>query len=307
MGGLKKIIDLDEKITVGGKTFSHVKTREHSPVSIYRNEDSFLRIGPKDLILPELNMHKNLLEFNFPVPEIISEGEKDGRYYYTENSLGETLLAIMFREDYEKHGFVSDGNFKKFLSVTEKFAEAQIKTARKEDALESFYYGAHVDNILEELPYLKEKILKAFEKVKKRTSALPSVLTHGDLNAYNFFEKGVIDFGSAFEAPAGYDLITNIYHIYNFPKPGDYEITRKYEFSAKQINNYVSLLDDIYLGNNLPRLSDFTDDFIFMRAIWAAAKMQRYPKLQEWRYEKFERILKNYSSSKDTTQIMLTG
>lgn len=302
---LNQILSSDEKITVDGKTFAHVKTREYTPVSIYQNEDSFLRIGPKDLILPELNLHKNLLEFDFPVPKIISEGEKDGKYYYIETSLGKILLGDIFWEDYKKSGFVSDDNFKILLSLTEKFAKAQIKTAKSEKAFESFYYGVHMDYILEELPHLKEKIITAFEKVKERLSASPIILTHGDFNAYNLFEEGIIDFGNSFEAPAGYDLVSNIYHTYLFPKGGDFESTRRYEFSTKQINDYFSLMDDIYLQNNFPKLSDFISEFIFTRTIWSAVRMQRYPKVQEWRYKKFEKILENYLSDGDVIDAML--
>ena len=291
-------------ITIDGKVFYHVKTRAYTPVSIYKNEDSFLRIGPKDLIMPELDLHKRLLRFAFPVPQIVSEGEIDGKYYYIEASLGENLLGEMFCEDCEKSGTISGANFQKFLSVTEKFAKAQLKTAESETAFESFYHGVHIDYILKELPYLKEKTLAAFEKIKSRLSVMPTVLTHGDFNAYNLFEGGVIDFGNSFEAPAGYDLMSNIYQTYLFPKGEGFEMTRGYEFSAKQIEEYFSLLDDVYAQNNLPKLSDFADDFILVRTIWSAVRMQKKPKIQKWRYEKFEKILEGYLSGKNLAEIM---
>lgn len=145
----------------------------------------------------------------------------------------------------------------------------------------------------------------AFEKVKERLSSSPTILTHGDFNAYNLFEEGIIDFGNSFEASAGYDLVSNIYHTYLFPKGGDFESTRRYEFSTKQINDYFSLVDDIYLQNNFPKLSDFIGEFIFTRTIWSAVRMQRYPKVQEWRYKKFEKILENYLSDGDVIGTML--
>lgn len=290
---------------IDGKSFVHIKTREYTPVSVYQNENLFLRIGPKDLILPELSLHKNLLRFNFPVPEIISEGEKDGKYYYIETSLGQTLLGDIFWEDCKRLGFISDDNFKKLLLLTEKFARAQIKTAKNNHGYESFYHGVHVDYLIDELPYLQEKIIVAFEKVKERLSDLPTVLTHGDFNAYNLFEKGVIDFGNSFEAPAGYDLIGNIFHTYLFPKGRDFESTRRYDFSLEQVNEYFALLDNIFLENNFPKISDFKNEFIFCRTIWSAVRMQRYPKIQEWRYKKFEKILESYLSNKDVANILL--
>jgi len=294
-----------EKIVINGKTFSHVKTREYAPVSIYQSEDSFLRIGPKDLVLPELNLHKNLLEFGFPVPTITSEGEKDGKYYYTETSLGETLLGDIFWEDCKKRDFVSDDHFKLLLSLTETFARAQIKTAKSESAFESFYYGIHMDYILEELPHLKEKIAAAFEKAKNRLSASPTVLTHGDFNAYNFFEKGIIDFGNTFEGPAGYDLVSSIFHTYLFPKGEGFESTRRYEFSTEHRDSYFSLMNDIYAQNSFPKLSDCINDFIFARTMWSAVRMQKYPKVQAWRYRKFETVLENYLSNGDIVNLLL--
>lgn len=293
------------KIVIGGRDFFLVKIRAYSPIAIYKNDNSFLRIGPKDLILPELNFHKNLLELGFQVPKIISEGERDGQYYYLETSLGDRHLGDLFRENYEKSGAVSEENFKKLLSLIVQFTKAQLNTAKIKNSFESLYLGAHVDYIQEELPNLKERVLAAFEKLKKRIGDLPSVLTHGDLNAYNLFERGVIDFGNSFESPAGYDLVTVVYHAYLFPKKGDFESLRKYEFSRKQIENCLVVMDSIYLQNNLPKLSAFTTDFIFLRTIWSAVRMHKYPKVQRWRYNKFKQVLENYLSDGDVVNIIL--
>jgi len=287
-------MDAPKSLTMNGKTFSHVKTRGYTPVSIYRGQGEFLRIGPKDIIGEELTLHKKLLEFDFPIPQILSEGEIDNQYYYVETSLGDTLLGDIFWDDTKKRGFVTDENFQKLLSLVEKFTRAQLKTAEKKDASESFYFGLHMQYLIEELPQMKEKILTGFEKLKKRTALLPVVITHGDFNPYNFFEAGVIDFGNAFDAPAGYDLVTNIYHAFLFPKEGDFEAMRRYDFSENQIAEYLSLIDSIYIENNLPKPSDFTEDFMFGRMIWSAVRMQKLPKIQKWRYEKFERVLESY-------------
>lgn len=285
-----------EDAIIDGKTYSHIKTREYTPVSIYRNENEFLRIGPKDIIVQELTLHKKLLEFGFPVPQILSEEEKDNLYYYIETSLGDTLLGDIFWEDTKKNGVVADENFQKLLVLVEKFVRAQLRTVEKGEAFESFYLGLHMDYILEELPSLQEKILAGFEKLKSRAVLLPVVMTHGDFNPYNLFEAGIIDFGNSFDAPAGYDIVTNAYHSFLFPKEGDFESMRRYEFSEDQIRDYFSLVDRIYIENGLPKLSDFVEDFIFARTIWSAVRMQRWPKIQSWRYEKLEKILESYLS-----------
>jgi len=287
-------MDALKSLAIDGKTFSHVKTRNYTPVSIYRGQGGFLRIGPKDIIGEELALHKKLLKFDFPIPQILSEGDVDDQHYYIETSLGDTLLGDIFWEDTKKNGAVSDENFRKLLVLVEKFARAQLKTAEKRDAFEGFSRGLHREYVLEELPYLEEKILAGFEKLRMRTKSLPIVMTHGDFNPYNIFEAGVIDFGSMFDAPAGYDLVTNIYHAFLFPKEGDFEAMRRYELSENQTAEYLSLIDSIYIEKGLPKPSDFAEDFMFSRIIWSAVRMQKLPKIQKWRYEKFKRVLESY-------------
>lgn len=233
-------------ITINNESFKYVKTRVYTPVSIYRNGGVFLKVGPKGLIQKELRIHKNLLKVGFPVAEIIKEGvAEDNNYYYTEKSLGDNHLGHIFSKDYEKMGVISEKHFTNLLLLTEKFAEAQIKTGEKEHFPEDFYLGVNLNYIIKELPHLKKNILEAFEKVVKKLSVFPFVITHGDFNPHNLLAKGVIDFAETFYAPAGHDLIVNIFHIFLFPKNKDYELVRRYEFSPEQIKQYLAFVDNI--------------------------------------------------------------
>jgi len=281
-------------ITVANKVYKHVKTREYTPVSVYKGGKEFLRIGPRDLIAAELSLHKKLLIFGFPVPDLISEGEFHGQLYYIEQSLGETLLGDLFWEDWKHSGAISNAHFESFLVVSERFALAQLKTSSRNEFVQSFYLGIHVDVIQEELPEIQSEVLSAFDKLNQRTSVFPNVLTHGDFNPYNLFARGIIDFGDTYQAPAGYDVINNIYHTYNFPSPGDFESTRRYTFTQEQIVKYFASMDQIYTSANLPGLSHFQDDFVFAKTIWSVVRMERWPKVQRWRYERFKQILHRY-------------
>lgn len=291
-----------DKLKLGDKIYIHVKTRAYTPVSIYKTDTEILRIGPKDLMAPELDLHKKLLSNGFPVPKILAEGEHAGKFYYIEQSLGENLLGDIFWEDCKKDGRISDNHFKSLLELTEKFAEAQLKTVSESRDAESFYIGIHMDLIQEELPELKTDFLKAFEKLKNRTTALPMVLTHGDLNAYNILENGIIDFGNSHYSPAGYDLVGNIHTTHNFPKQGDYETMRRYDFTEIQKDEYFKSMDAIYIKSGLPKLSDFLEDFIFAKTIWSTTRMQRYPKLQKWRYDRLKIILRKYLNDESFMQ-----
>jgi len=292
-------------IEIGGKVYKHIKTREYAPVAIYKCGSEFLRIAPKEVLTPEFTLHKKILSYGFPVPNILAEGELDGMLYYTEQSLGDKLLGDLFWEDCKQGGEISNLNFEYFLDISEKFASAQLITVTGDKDDEGFYMGIHVNYVVEELPELEADIIAAFEMLKERTGALPTVLTHGDLNAYNMLKSGVIDFGSVHTAPAGYDLVGNIYHTYNFPKVGDYESMRRYDFTQDQINEYLKAIDAIYIQAGFPRLSEFNNDFIFAKAIWSTARMQRNPKLQKWRHDRFKKILIDYRNGQSLVPIIL--
>ncbi|MBI3632792.1 MAG: phosphotransferase [Candidatus Vogelbacteria bacterium] len=295
----------EEYIEVEGKRFEFVKTRTYTDFSIYKSGDLYLRIGSKNIVTSELNFHKKLLEWEFPVAKITSEGELEGRYYYIETSQGDNLLGNLFVDDYKDFGSVTDRSFDILLDISKRFARAQLKTAKEEKNYESFYIGVHVDYLLEELPHLKEKILQAFEKIKERTFYLPAVITHGDFNPHNLLEKGVIDFGNNFEGIAGYDLVSNIYQTYFFPVGDGFESQRRYEFASGQVGRYFESINMIFIEFGLPRLSIFLSEFILMRAIWSAVRMDHTPKLQAWRYQNFEILLNAYLEDKDISKIII--
>lgn len=284
-------------ITINGRFFEHVKTREHTSVRVFKGQSLFLRVGPRELLQPEIDFHKNLLQYRFPVPMITEEGEVDGQMYYTETSVGDQLMGELFWEDTKNDDRVSKTHFDEFLEMTIQFAQAQLKSMTSDRNEEGFYIGVHADILQEELPDFKTEILSAFEKAKKNTQKLPYVLTHGDLNPYNIFNKGIIDFGSAFHAPAGYDLVSNTHHTYFFPKTGEYESMRRYQFTTEQLEQYYTILDDLYQSTGLPNLSDYREDFILLRSIWATVRMNRYPKVQQYRYTKFKELVAQYLSS----------
>lgn len=294
----------DNILTVNGRIFEHVKTRDYMPVSIFKSGELFLRKGPGDLLREEIAFHRTLLEYGFPVPRILEEGNLNGEHYYIETSLGEKPFGEIFTKDTANRGAISDEHFDEFLEVAEKFAEVQLATRSDERDEEGFYSGLNMQFTLEELPKLRKEILRAFDKVKEKTKPLPYVLTHGDFNAYNIFKKGVIDFGSSFHGPAGYDVVANLYHLYNFPKEDGYEMKRHFDFSERQRKIYFEKMDAIYREAGLPEPTDFTDDFIFCRTVWATVRMEKMPKIQEWRYGRFRKILSAYLSDKSLLELV---
>jgi len=282
------------ELIIDGQKFVHVKTRAYTPISVYKGVGSFLRIGDRAELEPELRHHEHLITLGFPVPKIIKEGESDGQFYYVEESFGEDHLGALHAQEFKSLGKISNQSFQTLLEVSKKFAEAQLKTAVKSDWKDDYYELTHTDWMIDELPDSKDMILEAFEKCTTRLAGLPSVVTHGDFNPWNMFPQGVIDVEKLNKAPAGYDLVSNIYHMWVFPKGEDYEMTRSFQFSEKQVAHYLQEMDRIFTENDLLPVSDYQDELFLGRMTWSAARMQRWPNIQQWRYELFVSLIQTY-------------
>jgi hypothetical protein len=288
-------------IQVESKQFTHVKTRKYTPVAVYTTGDLYLRIGPSELISPELSRHQELEEYGFPIPTFVSSGTHELGMYYIEKSVGEHPFGITFAKKYSQTGGIDNESFEKFLELSRVFVNAQLQTHPKPDDFDAFYSdkGVSFDIVIEEQPELKELVDLTVNKMKSRLQTLPLVVTHGDFNPFNIVEGGIIDFAEQFSFAFGYDLITNFYNAYFFPINADVEKKGVYRFSPKQENAYFESIDSVLKQSGLPEVSVYMDDFLLCRAAWAAIRMRHVPKLQAWRYtllkEMMEEYLKSYS------------
>ncbi len=294
------------EIKIGNHIYTYVKERENAPILVYRSDNTFLRIGPRELLEKEKIFHQKLFDLGFPVPQILEEGEKEGQYYFVESSVGSEHFGDIFKEDMQKDGVISDENFTRFLQIAKKFAEAQLKETSVIN-WQTFEGVLHANILFEELPVLREKSIFALKKARERTQELPAVLSHGDFNPYNIFEKGCIDLEHFSTAPAGYDVITNIFHFKMFPRGDAYEHPQKYRFSKEQIDKYFLEIDTIYQSKGLPAISRYKDDFSFCRSIWSTGRMARWPRLQKWRYRLYEELLNSYLQDKDMSSVKIAN
>jgi len=274
---------MDQEVTIEGKKFTLVKLQREG-LGVYRSGDLYLRLGRPEAIQKDLTLHKEMIGHGFPVAEVVSNGQHNDSAYFIEHSLGENHFGRMFAEDIKKTGNIADTTFQAFLDITTKFAEAQLTTATQTRSSEEFANGIHLSLLFEELPKETEHFQERFNQAFKRVSVFPFVVTHGDLNPHNLFSEGVIDLESSFMGPAGYDLVTNIIHINHFPASTEYEYYQEYTFNPDHKQQYFQTIDTIYQQHGLPQLSPFAIDFEFCRAVWAAVRIHKYPKLQEFRY-----------------------
>lgn len=296
-----------KQLIIDGEPFVFIKKRDHIPIQVYKGDKGFLRTGLKDLIEAELEKHNHLVSLGYPLPKLLSTGEVYGQAFYIEESLGDNHLGDVFSEDFSKDGVVSGEHFKHFVDVSAVLADAQLRNPQESRNEQSFYLGMNMRSIIEELPDQRQKLVRVFERVKDRTGSLPYVWTHGDLNPYNLFPDGLIDIGNVHLAPAGYDLVSNIYHSSNFPKSGNFERLRAFDFTQEQRAQYFARMDRISTGLDPQlRVSDYIEDFIVCRAIWAAARMQHFPKLQQWRYDRLTLMAEAYLAGKPVVDIALS-
>jgi hypothetical protein len=135
---------------------------------------------------------------------------------------------------------------------------------------------------------------RVFKQIFTKLVQLPYVLTHGDFGPFNIYPKGAIDLGSFFDGVLGYDLVSAIHMTDFFPASGDYEIHQRHRFSESQKQKYFNAMDKLFVKNKLPKLSEFRDEFILCRCLWVAARMHKWPKIQAFRYQQLDRLLKTY-------------
>lgn len=225
-------------------------------------------------------------EAKYPVAPILHESELAGRAYFIEKSLGDASFRTIFEEDMRGNGITAP-HFRLFLMVLKKLAAAQVKNADGAWDPEEFAGGINLPVLLRELPAhngeIKERYLQAIERLSK----LPKTLLHGDCNAANMYDGGIIDLEDSFYGPFGFDLVSALISVEWSPERKDYEFHARYRFSAEQKKEFLKMLDTVGVKAGVKKMSGYVDDLAFCRAVWLCVGMSAWPKIQQWRYEKF--------------------
>lgn len=274
-----------EILEIDGHEFAFVTRQRDDQSAVYRSANAYLRIGNPGRIERDIAQHKVMEDAGFPVAKMISEGEHDGELYMVESSLGEKHFGGLFADDVEHTGNIKNATFEQFVSLAEKFAQAQLGTRESAGNYDAFAAGIFLNQLCQELPEYAEKLRARFDTAMEHFAVLPFVITHGDFNPNNLYPRGVIDLEDCFTGPYGYDLVSAIAHIDSFPNSGEYEYSAKYRFTSAQAKVYLERMNAISSNAGLPPLSDFFEDFAFCRAVWLAAEIPSTPKLQKFRFD----------------------
>ncbi len=280
---------MQQALSIGSRTYELVRTQRGGVSFVYKGEEGYLRIGVPRIIAKHLNAHNLMEAAGYAVPRILAVGEHEGQLYFIEESMGDTRLGDAFAADCAEKGEISTERFGELLEVVRKYGEAQLRAPKPPGNLRGFKPAIHIRTLSRELPEDAEKIVAQFREITARLSVFPDVLSHGDFNPQNLFARGIIDLEHAFHGPWGYDLVTALVHINQFPDSRDFEYFARYRYSDAQKSQYLATIDTIATKNGLPELSAFLPDFEFCRAVWSSVRMAEHPKLQRWRYDLFQK------------------
>jgi hypothetical protein len=277
---------MPESLHVEGKQFE-LLGKQRSGAAVYRGQDSYLRIGEPSAIRYDLAHHREMESAHYPVASIRAEGELDGQLFFIEESLGAKSFRAIFGEEYAATGMVGSASFTSFTGIAKKLYAAQIKAQRGSWDVGEFAAGVNVTKFARELPVYQADIEAAFVAAAGRLGKLPGTLLHGDCNAANMYDGGIIDLEDSFYGPLGYDQISALMTIEWSPDTKNFEFHAQYRFTDEQRAAYVKALNVAGKKAGVTDLGKYADDLAFCRAIWLCSGMREWPRIQQWRYEKF--------------------
>ncbi len=286
-------MEFKNNITITGKNYI-LADIQRGGSAIYKDDVSYLRIGDPKKIQKDLNLHKEMESYGFPVAKLLGEGRYEDMHYFIEESLGDNHFGQIFKNETEQNGFVSDKSFDSFMKVIGTFAKAQIKTISENQDWAEFRKGIHLDLICDELPDNKLKILNTYLSAEKKLKVFPFAIQHGDLTPFNVYPKGIIDLEDSFRGPVGYDL-GSFTEIQNwFPEKSNDEFYKNYKLTDNQIKNYTETIDTLYSEHKLPLLSSYKEQFNLTKGIWFTVRMHALPDLQSYRYDLIKELIAKF-------------
>src|SRR5262245_12098906 len=148
-------------LQIAGQTFQIRETRGGD--GVYSSGEAYLRIGAGAELETEYETHLRLLAMGYPVPKVLQAGEWEGNLYWIEESLGEQVLWKTFLAETQAHGCISDASYGTLLGIMRRYAEAQARHPVAGDLRTEFPALVRLPLLLEELPDLRDRTLRAFE------------------------------------------------------------------------------------------------------------------------------------------------
>ena len=295
----KKILKIEDE------DFEFVQSRLVEGGEVYTNSSKTLyaRVGPKESTLQEEIHQKSLAKRGYPVGTVESSGVLDDRrYYFIEKSLGDKHFGQIFAVD---GGVTSDANFEQFSSVLLRFLDAELDESNHLHTEFDVRQIIEFDELRAGYP---DKDLSGVEKaIKKMSDALRGLTTvyiKNDLNPFNVFPKGVIDFEYVYPGPIGYDVVSAVIFNSFFPKNEIDGIEQLYYYDEKQVNDHIAQVKEKLKNTNIDINDEIIQAYIVMKTIWAAVKNNSAIKNPEkksdfwdWRFAIMTKVIDAYNKN----------
>ena len=280
---------MEDTLTIEGRVFK-LLGEQRGGSAVYRGDRSFLRIGATRTIQKDLANHREMEQAGYPVPRILFEGSFGNKMYFIEQSIGEKSIKNTFTDEYKESGAVSKESFERLIRIMDLYTRAQRTTSAS--AQSELAAGICLPDALRALPLYAGQIRQRFHEVAARLERFPNVITHGDLSPTNIYPNGVIDLEDSFTGPIGFDIATALMNE-DWDPDGDYEFVATFRFTEAQKQKYIEHFDTLFADLQLPSFSSGFHDFAFCRALWVCVGVDKWPKIQKWRFNK---IVKEYLS-----------
>ncbi|TQN32216.1 phosphotransferase family enzyme [Haloactinospora alba] len=266
-----------------------VKLRTAADGEVRRSNSgtSFLRLGGPE-VETEARTQATLAAHGYPVPDVVEAGKWEGRYFFVEESLGESSLHDSALRDVEETGAVRTGTLNAATEVSTRLLAAQLRTARPgiTGSQEWMYRAGFVDNVLTENPDLDHaRVHDALATAGERLGELPVSHGHLDYGLPNVFPSGVIDWQHHGTAPVGFDVYPML-DITAFKGGGT-----GYTFTREQRRSYTAALDAVSVELLGSPLSSFVGDFLLVKCFFFLALMKpkdhgNQRKARKWAYRR---------------------
>jgi hypothetical protein len=292
MSGENASLQASLSLQIAGRTFQFHHHRGDDN-DLYFSEDAYLRIGDRAELEPEYETHVRMLQMGFPVPQMLARGEWNGRFYWIEESVGTQVLWKLFMAETRANGCMSDASFRALMEVMGRYAEAQVRHPVAGDIRAEFQELVRVNDLIEELPDLRDRTLRAFERAVERLQVFPGAWCHRDLATANICERGVIDLEGVRPGYAGYDVMGALL------EPDVWAAPDGYAYSPRQREVFLTPVDRIFTAQGLPAPSAYAPDFLFCRLLCLAAGCHLtpghpLPGQVRWLHNRYRTVLNEY-------------
>ncbi len=293
---------LGKELVVQDTRFHWVSERR-AMTHVYQSGDqeSFLRMGPASVIRANLEQHSRLSKAGIPLPEVTWSGTLATGYAYIERSLGREHYGDIISREQVASRKISDSTFQHLLDLTRALhsSAAKLTSARDWNSLREV---ANISNLKRLRPDFSQRLEQAWDKMAATFAALPWVFTHGDFTPFNIFPKGIIDLEDAHYGPLGYDLASLMSTHAWFPDNRQIEFFRLYAYSPSQQKAFFDLAAQLYPGRLTEDVYEIIEAQSMLRGMWACVLTHHLPKLQEFRFELMDRLLRFYVCGRPISQ-----